>query len=153
MMMQPEAMKEMIDITMFCSKCGKKLEKNSQFCNACGTAIAEKAIASINDEKIRAELKNYQRLTSDEVTCLECGYSGFMGISNQKIVKFGSIKGLIYSVLTLIVTLIATLLGPILILRIFAWIGGLRLLYGIWVYVSRRYIVCPSCNRLLERKS
>ena len=136
----------------YCKHCGKKLEKNSQFCNACGTATAEKAIASINDTNVRAELKNFNKLTADEVTCLECGYSGFMGISNQKVVKFGFIKGLIYSILALIVALISSMLASILIIQIFVWVGGLRLLYGIWVYVNRRYIVCPSCNSLLERK-
>ena len=138
---------------MFCSKCGKKLEKDSQFCNTCGAATAEKATTTISDEKIRTELKNYRNLTSDEVTCLECGYSGLMGISDQKVVSFSFLKGFIYSILTLIVVLIGTFLSSILILQIIVWIGGLRLLYGIWVYVNRRYIVCPSCNRLLERTS
>ena len=54
----------------YCKHCGKKLEKNSQFCNACGTATAEKSIVSINDTSVRAELKNFNKLTTDEVTCL-----------------------------------------------------------------------------------
>jgi hypothetical protein len=144
---------------MFCSKCGKKLEVGSSFCNGCGVATTGSSGKSINvsattsDVTVREELKKFNSLTNDEIICLECGYNGLMGISNQKVVKFGFIKGLFGSLAVFIFTYVSTtLLNPIAPIRYFTWGGCIFFILAIWANVGRKYLVCPACQSLLTRK-
>lgn len=77
---------------MFCSSCGCAIAARSKFCSGCGIELAAEdqtqATQSAADglsnthgplsPAIRAELKKFERHSN--MTCLECGYSGLMGV-------------------------------------------------------------------------
>lgn len=141
---------------MFCSNCGKQLAGDSKFCNACGAATAVGNPASDNvgasiercDSKVLSELKKYKNHSSEEVLCLECGYRGFMGISDRVISRAWFIKWLFYSIVA--ATFIISVVGAmpflaVLGIPIFCFVCGL-----IWRSVRKRYWICPSCETLLK---
>jgi len=89
-------------------------------------------------EKIRNNLKKYEKHINK--ICLECGYSGLMGIVSETKSSTGF--------------WIALGVGGF-ILGIFA--GGyglfLCLIIGVWVGVSsKKTLECPSCNSILQER-
>lgn len=65
---------------MYCRNCGNELPENSAFCNKCGTK--QDTATNTNTQSNIQKLKAYKKLK--KCTCLECGYSGLMGIVRHK---------------------------------------------------------------------
>lgn len=65
---------------MYCRNCGNELPENSAYCNKCGTK--QDTATNTNTQSNAQKLKTYKKLK--ECTCLECGYSGLMGIVRYK---------------------------------------------------------------------
>ena len=138
---------------MFCSKCGKNLDTESKFCNDCGSATSNKATAESCDEEIRSELGKYNKITKETILCLECGYNGFMGISNQKVDPQGLQKSVIYSFIFLfcVFFFLAPMSSGIIGSLIYV-IAGLIVAMASG-YFTRKYWICPACKQpLLPKK-
>ena len=134
---------------MFCSKCGAKLADNSSFCSACGVATTSAPTGNPGADASREGQKDYEQVTSHEVTCLECGYEGIMGISEKYIVKGWLIKGVILSVLEYIAaSVILTRFMPSFVAFIIAGI----VISITWTRLKRKYWICPSCKEMLRPK-
>lgn len=65
---------------MYCRNCGNELPENSTYCNKCG--FKQYTAPNINTRLNVHKLKAYKKL--QKCTCLECGYSGLMGIVRYK---------------------------------------------------------------------
>ena len=143
-------------MSKYCPSCGIGIVESAKFCSGCGLGInepQEKKIAAIKDatpdainEKIRVNLKEYSQHLN--LTCLECGYVGLMGIA--RIEEGKEKKWLIWA-----------LVAFILLASVFS--GGvgfipsivLGLLVGAYIHFdsskkTETFTVCPSC--LLELK-
>lgn len=86
---------------MFCSKCGTAVADDSQFCSKCGQSTLDtttsgqrasdkKQFSSYEDltPELREKLKAFQKHTN--MACLECGYSGLMGVTGTIVPWFMS---------------------------------------------------------------
>ena len=65
---------------MYCKDCGNELPENSAYCNKCGAK--QDASTNTNTQSNAQKLKTYKKLK--KCTCLECGYSGLMGVVKPK---------------------------------------------------------------------
>ena len=137
-------------MSKYCPSCGIGIVESAKFCSGCGLGInepQEQKIAAIKDatpdainEKIRVNLKEYSQHLN--LTCLECGYVGLMGIA--RIEEGKAKKRLIW-------------LAAIFFLFSSIFTGGVGLIFsvGIGIYIAidsskrdKTFVVCPSC--LLE---
>lgn len=73
-------------MSKFCHVCGNGAEISAKFCGNCGVGLIELQDQSVKestheaiDERIRLNLKGFTQHRN--LTCLECGYVGLMGIS------------------------------------------------------------------------
>ena len=102
-------------------------------------------------EHVRANLAKYSE--HEQPTCLECGYSGLMGVAEKKD-RVPQKKFWAYLITT--VTIIA-LINIALVMQ-----GGTTLPWWVWVPASLGVVVftagsietyeCPNCNAALTRK-
>ena len=71
---------------MFCSKCGKEIEENSNFCNKCGNEInpiKKETESNLSDKPPKEEPKNEKNKTSIYLLSLICTIlSGFLIFQN-----------------------------------------------------------------------
>lgn len=97
------------------------------------------------DSKILSELHKYKE--HEECTCLECGYSGLMGVDKHQL-----------PVWLRIILYMAAVPGA---LFIYSATGGgsLSAIFAVVCiampassFISKRYLRCPSCGELLNRK-
>ena len=130
---------------MFCTKCGKKNLKGSNFCISCGTSFDnsvaldevirkkqqnDKASSFKIQEDIRKSLKAFDE--HENVTCLECGYNGLMGIKANVIPWYVSWWAIAFIVFA------------------FAIFGGVGFVLGLCLGFLRftlksHVVVCPNC--------
>ena len=75
---------------MFCSKCGKEIEENSNFCNKCGNEInpiKKETESNLSDKPPKEEPKNEKNKTSVYLLSLICiilsGFLIFQNISKE----------------------------------------------------------------------
>jgi len=70
-----------------CPECDENISNAASACPHCGFPIvstsndyssASTSTATMSDNTVRDELRNYRKLTRIEMTCLECGYKGFL---------------------------------------------------------------------------
>ena len=141
-------------MSRFCHACGIETENSAKFCGNCGaglTGLHEKVVEEVRgftgdaiDEKIRVKLKEFNQHRN--LTCLECGYVGLMGISRVEEGK--TKKRLIW-------------LAAIFFLFSSIFTGGVGLIVsaGIGIYIGldaskrdKTFVVCPSCLLELEVK-
>ena len=148
----------------FCGNCGTRQMSSHNFCQKCGTpldkevraesiAILDKpAHESVNEikriqESIRINLAKYQ--SHKQVTCLECGYEGLMGVS--KIIENKRSSWPVYALATLVFMFGTFLFGPLVILVGLILGGMLGVYLGSKDNASRKFhVVCPNCLEELE---
>ena len=136
---------------VFCKKCGNKLVDECKFCDNCGAATNEEPITEYNDEEIRSELSEFSKLTGEPCLCSECGYNGFMGISNQRVDQQGIAKTVIYSAL-LVFVWIVFVSQTVQYRGLSYWILLNTVSLGImWIqkHCNRRFWICPACKQML----
>ena len=107
----------------FCSSCGTAIKANSAFCEGCGISLtsSNSPVKTFSDESIRNSLKSYERKYN--VSCLECGYSGFAGITRWKKKKLRNITLIVFGAFLI---LCAYLFKS----SVFAYVGGGVLAWG-----------------------
>lgn len=78
---------------MFCSQCGTNNNNDVRFCTECGKQVMQnntreitpprKSYKNVEDltPELRAKLRGYE--THTNMSCLECGYSGLMGVTGK----------------------------------------------------------------------
>ena len=139
---------------MFCSGCGSQVGE-AKFCPECGSAIATgKAVNAApkppnkqtETNHLISNLKQYEEHV--ELTCLECGYKGLMGVTKR--VKNTTARTVFWVVLILAMSVYILFMGG----------GSTPLLFGAaigiigTVVVSKywpvkTYVHCPNCNKEL----
>jgi hypothetical protein len=144
-------------VTRFCQSCGIEANAIDKYCASCGVELKElqeqhkinsSKISQDNlPEKIRENLKRYSKHLN--LTCLECGYVGLMGVSrvdNSKknkwgiwiLVGFGAFIGFFLGFVFAII--FGLIIGAV---------GGILLGMDDRVKTTT-FVICPSC--LLELK-
>ena len=128
-MICPFCKEEIADGAIKCKHCKSILDDNSVQLNNAESAVTVKD--NIPDN-VRVELRKYDNLT--EFSCLECGYSGLMGVVGKHVPW--------YLTWWVLVPLFMTGIG------IIPAIG-----LGVWRSSSTKLeVVCPSCkNNLIQR--
>lgn len=136
-----------------CWECGNQVSDQAPTCPHCGAPRTENARDAEPDTpaasgavspEVRARLQEAKKLSGD-VTCLECGYNGPMGI-----------EGVHFPLLLRPFTT-WWFIGPIFV--------GVGMLFGVWAaasvvgpfwifaYLLRKiHVQCPSCERVLALK-
>lgn len=131
----------------FCVYCGSKLDDLAAFCGSCGGEIQKLYNSQVEtqqtflktesemSEKIRLNLRQYRKHKT--LTCLECGYSGLMGVTKE------TLSGVGFWISLLIVGfLLGYLFGAI------GWIAGLAI-GAVAGLSSKAKVMCPNCNKEL----
>ena len=151
---------------MYCSKCGSELPADSSFCNKCGAAVSGEVTSAptAGSAEILEELKKYKKHTYKDILCLECGYKGIMGVSDQNVVKCARLKGAVAFVIGFVIILVWVhisftdfnpLTGAVWLNATGRWILGIGagvLLAVISAYYTRKKLACPSCKTLIWQK-
>lgn len=118
-----------------CTSCNGTVAANDSKCPHCGITFGDSGHINSDADKayqIRQVLKEYDKFT--DLTCLECGYKGHMGIKKEKSPWYLSWWILVPVLLTGIGTVPAVLLG-------------------LFKAFKTQYIVeCPSCRNILITK-
>lgn len=148
----------------FCVSCGNKLTIQNNFCATCGTPNPLNSMSDIKfdqskpekrqeglinsiPEAIRLNLSKYQ--SHRQVTCLECGYVGLMGIIG--VIEKKASSWPLYLFAGFIGLFGITIVGPagLIVLLI---VGGLiGAFLGIQDNANRKVRVhCPNCLRELQ---
>jgi hypothetical protein len=144
----------------FCPSCGQAIDRDSKFCVNCGieinsskSLIGSQALPSnpvLNElpDKIRENLKNYSKHL--QLTCLECGYVGLMGIS--KVDQSQKNKWGIW-VLCAIGFLLGSSFGALGIITglLFGALGGIAIGMSDKDKI-KAHVVCPNCMKELVVK-
>jgi hypothetical protein len=134
---------------MLCPLCKEDIKDGAMKCKHCGSMISGgESLATLSKpseisiekipQEIRDDLKNYPN--HQNVSCLECGYSGIMGIVKSIPPWWASWPTILIFILCF--AIIAPLrwgiaLSPVLILtRIFGW-------------SNKIYVSCPKCKKVL----
>ena len=148
---------ELISVTerSYCTNCGKLTEPSHSYCSYCGNLINSGIATNPHNERvsrkpsavpeeIRINLKNYK--SHIELTCLECGYVGLMGVS--KVIEHKKSSWPIW-----------VLGGFMMIFGTFGFgfigtlvVGGLLGAYmGLKENEAREtFVMCPSCSTELK---
>lgn len=130
---------------MYCRNCGNELPENTAYCNKCGTQqdTATKSNTQLNAQK----LKVYKRLKN--CTCLECGYSGLMGIVRP---KNSFVKRILIPLIPVFIVCFITYANKIpywgsLIASTITWIVMDALLGN-----NKKVLYCPNCEKEIIEK-
>lgn len=144
---------------MFCSSCGTENAAEAKFCGKCGSAVASTtatpaevpakgALTKATDEEIRARLKAFAKLTTKHIHCLECGYSGIVGLLSAKTSR----KGWINSLVLISCSLVMFAIWFTMRWAILFWPAVIFTLIGLFVRQKEYVYQCPSCNSQLSQK-
>jgi len=129
---------------MYCQKCGKENPSTSAFCSHCGSSLVEdKAKNTPNQNDVLANLRLFKK--HKNCLCLECGYSGLMGIvkkapltSKEKRSIWGA------RALSIVIFLFGLSQGAIsrmisILISVFLWLS-----YDF--KYDRKVLFCPACK-------
>lgn len=132
---------------MFCSKCGKEINDNANYCLYCGENFNPTQVDLESQKAYMDKLAQFQEL--HVCRCALCGYQGQMGVVGT---KWAPIKDFIKPFL---------LVGPVLIALIsslFVYFTFIKLIIVIitctavylWVPKKKKILYCPSCGQTLN---
>ena len=125
----------------FCRSCGGIIKKEAEICVKCGVRQSGKVDANLD---ILQELKKYKE--HKHMLCLECGYEGRVGVEGKVLSLW----------IRLPLYIVALLLCYLFFCVVSDWwwriIIGFWLFYFCWVYLNKRYYICPKCKNRLKEK-
>jgi len=134
---------------MFCAECGTEIEEASKFCNKCGKSVLQNATLPTSTSKnnqfnsyenltaeLRAELSKFK--THTKMSCLECGYSGLMGVTGT--IEPWYLSWWIWGPIGGIIGLVGGWPGVVI-----ACILGL-IIGGIQSNTQKKKAICPACK-------
>lgn len=137
---------------MFCSNCGHQAGE-AKFCPECGSAISEGQVSQSIEvvpnspgisTSVITDLKKYQEHI--ELTCLECGYKGLMGVIRRE--KNTGARTAFWVILILAMSIyILTFGGGATPLLFGAAIGLIGTFAVAKLWPVKTYVHCPSCNK------
>jgi predicted RNA-binding Zn-ribbon protein involved in translation (DUF1610 family) len=125
-----------------CSECAKEVSDKAAACPNCGAPLNPRpesvTLSPAQPANILESLKEFNEHAKN-ITCLECGYVGMMGIKAPIVPWYAS----------------WWTIGVVIV--VFALFGGAGFVFGIVLglirfAVTRYLVVCPSCRRELTTR-
>ena len=133
---------------MYCRHCGNEINEGDAFCPKCGKPQNEenKAESNTNPQaEITQRLKPYKKLK--QCTCLDCGYTGLMGVVRKQKMPIGT---RVFSILIYAIALgiLYGLFGMSIVTFLL-----LGVVIGIVDFVlEKKVLFCPSCCKEVNER-
>lgn len=136
---------------MFCSNCGKELQTDASFCQYYGAQCkSSDFIKQPTQQEMMQKLKRFKELK--KCTCLECGYSGLMGVVKEQELSKKDKKTIWTTRIVAILVFLFILPGSFLFGLILGGILGC-ICVAVESSCKKKILFCPSCDReVCERK-
>lgn len=143
----------MEDRLCYCTNCGHEIPSGDVYCRECGakaTPTVGQSNSSTQDVRVdprMQKLRNYKE--TKECTCLECGYTGLMGVVGS---STSGIRRAVPWIIATLAFLVHWIFGRFgLFTNILSFIMTLMIfnaILGNW----KKVLYCPNCDRKIIEK-
>lgn len=122
-----------------CEECGNDVSDKAAACPKCGAPII-----STDNSEILNELNRSNKVTPNDILCLECGYNGKMGMKEWR-----TWWGKLYLVFSITISLIIVIFFGLAIWPVFI---AFLIFFGGLTTGKRKEFNCPKCKKVLFPK-